>query len=83
MQKKTKEAKRTLQLQEKKKQNPFLDLGLVEGPAGYRLHPNPKLGARRKVKWEKIENFFRSSFVFCFSCLEFLFFCFHMFLFDD
>ena len=35
---------------------PYLDLGLVEGPAGYRLHPNPKLGARRKVKWEKIEN---------------------------
>ena len=38
------------------KRYPILDLGLVEGPAGYRLHPNPKLGARRKVKWEKIES---------------------------
>ena len=32
------------------------NLGLIVGPAGYRLHPNPKLGACRKVKWEKIEN---------------------------
>ena len=39
------------------KRYPILDLGLVEGPAGYRLHPNPKLGARQKVEWEKIEKF--------------------------
>ena len=36
---------------------PFLDLGLVEGLVGYRMHSNPDLGPRRKVKWEKTENF--------------------------
>ena len=25
-------------------------------PVGYRMHPNPELGALRKVKWEKIEQ---------------------------
>ena len=26
-------------------------------PVGYRMHPNPELGALRNNKWEKIENF--------------------------
>ena len=66
---------------------PFLDSGLVEGPAGYRLHPNPKLGARRKVKWEKIENSLPNQFYFLFWLFEIFFFgnlgFFQMFLFND
>ena len=41
----------------KTKENVIENQYKKQKPVGYRMHPNPELGALWKVKWEKIENF--------------------------